>query len=110
MQWARAPLFIPRKNIVRKQKLQKHNINKIYQREPRLGEMTCLMTIAETNMIFSAFQFFDKHYWNNDLGKLIAAAQASTLKRSESWKSLTSLCALQKNNSRWTKAVTGRCF
>ena len=47
------------------QKIQKHNKNKIYQIEPRLKEMTCLMTIAESNRAFSAFQFFHKHYWNN---------------------------------------------
>ena len=34
------------------------NINKIYQTELRLKEMTCLMTIAETKKTFSAFQFF----------------------------------------------------
>ena len=93
-----------------KQKIQKHNVNKIYQIEPRLTEMTCLMTIAETKMTFSAFQFFHEHYWNSGSGKLIAAVRASNLTRSGLWKSITTLCALQKNNSSGTKAVTEGCF
>ena len=58
--------------------------------------MTCLMTIAEAKNAFRAFQFFDKNYWNNSLGKLIAAVRAGNLKRSELWKSVTStsVCAL----------------
>ena len=56
------PLFFPRKKLCPCQKIQKHNINKIYQIEPRLKEMTCLMSIAETKRTFSAFQFFHKHY------------------------------------------------
>ena len=68
--------------------------------------MTCLMTIAETKKTFSAFQFFHKHYWNSDSGELIAAVRASNLKRSELWKSITTLCALRKNNSSRTKAAT----
>ena len=35
-----------------------NNINKIYQTELRLKEMTCLTIIAETKKTFSAFQFF----------------------------------------------------
>ena len=35
-----------------------NNINKIYQIELRLKEMTSLMIIAETKKTFSAFQFF----------------------------------------------------
>ena len=84
--------------------------NKIYQIEPKSKEMTCLMIIAETKKTFSAFQFFHKHCWNNGSGKLIAAVQASNLKRSELWKSTASLCALRKNNTSETKAVTERCF
>ena len=41
------------------------------------------MTIAETKETFSAFQFLYKHYWNSGTGKLIAAIQASNLKRSD---------------------------
>ena len=58
--------------------------------------MTCLMIIAVTKKIFCAFQFFDKHYWNNGSGTLIAAVRVSNLKRLELWKSITSLCALRK--------------
>ena len=56
--------------------------------------MTRLMTIAEAKKALRAFQFFDKNYWNNSLGKLIAAVRAGNLKRSELWKSVTSVCAL----------------
>ena len=66
------------------------------------------MTIAETQKIFSAFQFFHKHYWNSGSGKLIAAVRPSNLKRSGLWKSITTLCALRKNNSSGTKAATLR--
>ena len=83
------PLFFDWKNIVHKQKIQKQNINKVYQTEPGSGEMTCLMTIAETKTTFSAFHFFHKHYWNNGSGKLIAAVQASNLRMLELWKSIT---------------------
>ena len=34
--------------------------------------MICLITISETKKT-SAFQFFLEYYWNNSLGKLIAA-------------------------------------
>ena len=72
--------------------------------------MTCLMTIAETKKTFSAFQFFDKHYWNSGSGKLIAAVRVSNLKMSELWKSITSLCTLQKIKSGGTKGATEGCF
>ena len=88
-------LFFPRKNIADKEKIHKRNINKIYQVEPTLKEMTCLMTIAETKKTFITFQFFHKYYKNNGLGKLIATVKTSNLKRSNFWKSITTLCALQ---------------
>ena len=50
----------------------------IFQIEPRLKEMTCLMTVAETKKTFSTFQFFHKHYWNSDTGKLIVAVPPVT--------------------------------
>ena len=74
-------LFFPRKNIADKEKIHKRNINKIYQVEPTLKEMTCLMTIAETKKTFSTFQFFHKNYWNNGSGKLIAAIRSSKLNK-----------------------------
>ena len=83
--------------IAHKQKIQKRNINKIYQTEPSLKEMNCLMTIAERKNTFSALQFFHKHYLNNGSGKLIAAVRVSNLKRSELWKSITSLYTLRKS-------------
>ena len=46
------PLFSPRKNL---HTSKKYSINKIYQINPRLKEMSCLMTIAETKKTFSAF-------------------------------------------------------
>ena len=72
--------------------------------------MTCLMNIDETKKTFSSFQFFHKRSWNNSSGKLIAAVQASNLKRSKLWKYITSLCAVQKNNGNGTKATTETCF
>ena len=42
---------------------RKYNINKIYQIKPRLKEVTCLITIAETKKTFSAFQFFHKQFF-----------------------------------------------
>ena len=106
---SRAPppsfLFFPRKNIADKEKIHKRNINKIYQVEPTLKEMTCLMTIAETKKTFITFQFFHKYYKNNGLGKLIATVKTSNLKRSNFWKSITTLCALQivagRESSHW---------
>ena len=71
--------------------------------------MTCLITIVETKT-FTAFQFFHKHYWKDGSRKLIAAVQASSLKRSELWGSIAWLCAVQKNNSSGTKVATERCF
>ena len=103
------PYFLQEK-IARKQKIQKHNVNKICPVEPSLKEMTCLMTIAETKQTFSAFQFSHKHYWNRVSGKLIAAARASDFKRSELWKSIKTLCALRKNHSSRTKAATEASF
>ena len=52
------PLFFPTKKIAHEKKIQKYNIDKIYQIELRLKGMTCLMIIAETKKAFSAFQFF----------------------------------------------------
>ena len=94
---ARSPSLTPIFSIfiADKEKIHKPNINKIYQVEPTLKEMTCLMTIAETKKTFSTFQFFHKYYKNNGLGKLIATVQTSNLKRSDFWKSITTLCALQ---------------
>ena len=40
------------------------------------------MTIAEAKKALRTFQFFDKNYWNNILGKLIVAVRAGNLKRS----------------------------
>ena len=51
-----APPDFSKKKIVHKQKMQKHNINKIYQIELRSKEMTCLIIIAETKDTFSAFK------------------------------------------------------
>ena len=48
----KAPLlFFPRKKIAHMRKIQKHNMNKIYQIEPRLKEMTCFMTIVENAIL-----------------------------------------------------------
>ena len=104
------PPIFPLKKIAQKQKIQKHDVNKIYQMEPRLKKMTCLMTIAKTKKTSSAFQYFHKHYWNSNSGKLIAAVRASNLKRSGLWKSIATLCVLQKNNRNGTKATTEGCF
>ena len=49
------PYFFQEKNKL-EQKIQKHNINKIYQIESRLKEIICLTTIAETKNTFSAVQ------------------------------------------------------
>ena len=46
-----SPLFSPRKKL---RTSKKYSINKIYQINPRLKEMNCLMTIAETKKTFSA--------------------------------------------------------
>ena len=108
--WGGHREHVPPSPILSYKKIQKHNINKIYQIEPRLKEMNCLMTIAEIKKTFSTFQFFHKHYWNSGSGKLIAAVRDSNLKRSELWKFITSLCALRKNNSSGTKAATEGCF
>ena len=54
---APCPIFYQKKNCAQV-KIQKHNINKIYQIELKLNEMTYLMIIAETKKTFSAFQFF----------------------------------------------------
>ena len=53
-----SPRIFSQKKIPHKQKIQKHNINKICQIELRLKEMTCLMIIPKTKKTFSAFQFF----------------------------------------------------
>ena len=45
-------LFFPRKEIAHKQKIRNYNINKIYQIEPELKAMSCLMTIGETKKDF----------------------------------------------------------
>ena len=103
------PYFSLEKNCAQA-KIQKRNVTKIYQIEPRSIKMTCLMSIAETKKTSSAFQFFHKHYWNSDSGKLITAVRASNLKRSGLWKSIATLCALRKNNSNVTKATTEGCF
>ena len=84
------------KKIAHKQKIQKHNINKIHGIEPRVKEMTYLMTIIETKKTFSTFQLFRNYYWNNSSEKLIAAVRDSNLKRLELWKFITSLCASRK--------------
>ena len=84
------------KKIAHKQKIQKHNINKIHGIEPRVKEMTYLMTIIETKKTFSTFQLFRNYYWNNGSEKLIAAVRDSNLKRLELWKFITSLCASRK--------------
>ena len=89
---APSPPIFSRKNIADKEKIHKRNINKIYQVEPTLKEMTCLMTIAETKKTFITFHKYCK---NNGPGKLIATVQTSNLKRSDFWKSITTLCALQ---------------
>ena len=52
-----SPYILPEKNCAQA-KMQKHNINKIYQIELKLKEMTYLMIIAETKKTFSTFQFF----------------------------------------------------
>ena len=71
-QGARAPpLIFLEKNFEQAKQYKKHNANKIYQIEPRLKEITCLMTIGKTKKTFSAFQFFHKRYWNSSSGKLI---------------------------------------
>ena len=84
------------KKIAHKQKIQKHNINKIHGIDTRVKEMTYLMTIIETKKTFSTFQLFRNYYWNNGSGKLIAAVRASNLKRLKLWKFITSLCASRK--------------
>ena len=104
------PLIFPRKKLRTSKKIQKHNVSKISQIETRLKEITRLMTIAETKKTNSAFQFFHKHYWNGGSGKLIAAVQASNLRRSELWQSIATLCALRKNNSSGMKAASEECF
>ena len=50
-----ALLLVPRQKIMHKEKIQKHNLNKIYLTKPRLKEITCFMIIAETKNTFSAF-------------------------------------------------------
>ena len=72
------PPFFPRKKITHKQKIPKHNTIIIFQIEPRLKEMNYLMTVAETETTFSAFQFFHKHNWNNVSGKVIVAVSPVT--------------------------------
>ena len=52
-------LFFTRKKKCAQAKIEKRNINKIYQIELRLKEMTYLMIIAETKKTFNAFQFFN---------------------------------------------------
>ena len=51
------PIFCKKKNCTQT-KMQKHNVNKIYQVELKLKEMTYLMIIAETKKTFNTFQFF----------------------------------------------------
>ena len=50
-----ALLLVPRQKIMHKQKIQKHNLNKIYLTKPRLKEITWFMIIAETKNTFSYF-------------------------------------------------------
>ena len=104
------PIFYQKKNCAQV-KIQKHNINKIYQIKLKLNEMTYLMIIAETKKTFSAFQFFHQHYRYNGSGKLIATVRASNLKRSELWKFVnTSVCTLRKNKSSVKNASNESCF
>ena len=56
------PYFFLEKKLPTSKKIKKYNINEIYQEKPRLKEMTCLMTIAETKKTFSAFRFFHKDH------------------------------------------------
>ena len=45
--------YFLQEKIAHKQKIQKHNVNKICPVEPSLKEMTCLMTIAETKRLLA---------------------------------------------------------
>ena len=105
-----SPVFHQKKNCGQA-KIQKYNINKIYQIELRLKEMTYLIFIVGAKKTFSAFQLFHWRYRYNGSGKLIAAVPASNLKRSDILKSVnTSLCTLRKNKSSGTNAATESSF
>ena len=106
-------------------KIQKYNINKIYQIELRLKEMTYLqieltlkemtylMIIAETKKTFSTFQFFHQHQRYTGSGKLITVVRVSNLKGQNyghflihQYKKKT----LQKNKSSRKNEATESCF
>ena len=105
------PLLFSTRNKTAQAKIQKHNINKIYQIELRLKEMTYLMIIAETKKTFSTFQFFHWRYRYSRSGKLITAVWTSNLKKSKLCKFVNkSVCTLWKNKSNRNNKATESCF
>ena len=98
-QGARALLFFPGKNFAHKQKMQKCNINKIYQTEPKKWPAQWPLLKQKRLLALS----------NSSINSTGITAQESNLKRLELLKSITLLCALRKNNSSGTEATTVRC-
>ena len=73
------PYFFLEKNA-HKQKVQKDNINKIYQTEPRLKEKTCLIPLLKQKRLLAPSNSSINNTESNV--SLIAAVRASNLKRS----------------------------